>query len=84
MKNLFLTLLLMMAVPAHAAMPVEMVTTANDPVGSRLVYAIKERIRQSSSLELSLDGSALRMQAQIVTLDPDPQSPGASTVYSSF
>lgn len=82
MKYLLLTLLFAAAIPAHAAMPVEIVTTANDPVGSQLVYAIKEKIRQSSSLELSLDSSVLRMQAQIVTLDQYPQSPGISTVYS--
>ena len=67
---------------ALAAMPVEVVATASDSVGSQLVYQIKEDLRKSSSLQLTFSDTELRLQAQIVTLEQYPNSPGASTVYS--
>jgi len=82
MKYVLLVSLIFLSFAARAAMPVEIVSTADDPVGSQLVYSVKEKIRQSSSLELSLDDPAVRMQAQIVTLERDPSNPGVATVYS--
>jgi hypothetical protein len=63
-------------------MPVEVAATANDSVGSQLVYQVKEGLRRSTSLELILNDSAVRLQARIVTLDQDPGNPGNATVYS--
>jgi hypothetical protein len=82
MKNWILALLSLFPLHAIAGTPVEVVSTTDDSVGRRLVYALKEGIRDSSSLEISLDNTAMRMQAQIVTLDQNPQAPGVSTVYS--
>jgi len=82
MKYALLLLLVLNAYACYAAMPVQVIPTADDTVGSRVVFGIKERIRRSSSLELSLDDSVSRLQAHIVTLDNNPKNPGLSTVYS--
>lgn len=79
---LFLVPLLLFSHAALAAMPVEVAATANDSVGSQLVYQVKEGLRRSSSLELTLNDSVGRLQARIVTLDQDPSNLGNSTVYS--
>lgn len=77
--------LLAVATITHAAgvpeMPIQVNATSNDMVGQRFVYFVKEDIRSSSSLTLTID-STLRMQLLIVTLDQNPTSPGNSTAYS--
>lgn len=67
---------------AFAEMPVEIVSTAPDTVGQRLVFGLKEGIRSSTSLGLSYDKSKPRLQVNIVTLDQNPSNPGYSTVYA--
>jgi hypothetical protein len=67
---------------ALAEMPVEIISTAPDVVGQRLVFALKEGIRSSSSLGISFDQSKARMQVNVVTLDQSTSSPGYSTVYA--
>jgi hypothetical protein len=62
-------------------MPVEVVATANDSVGKRLVYFVKEGIQSSSTLELAISPE-LGLRLQIVTLDQNSSSPGYSTAYS--
>jgi hypothetical protein len=64
-----------------ARIPVEVVATAEDSVGKRLVYFVKEGIRSSSSLDLTVDG-ILRIKLLIVTLDQNSSRPGYSTAYS--
>ena len=70
------------AVVAHAQMQIEVNATAPDQVGQRLVYAVKEGIRTSSSLALTFDQNKPRMQVNVVTLDQSASAPGFSTVYS--
>jgi hypothetical protein len=82
MKTAILSILLLCSPAAQAAMPIQVISDADDSVGSRLVYGIKEQIRKSSSLELSLNDSVPRLQARIVTMDQNPKNPGVSTVYS--
>lgn len=75
---------LLLGAVAHAEsfkMPVEVVATAEDSVGSRLVYFVKEGIQSSSTLELSISPE-LGLRVMIVTLDQDSRNPGYSTAYS--
>lgn len=67
---------------ANPKMPVEVVPTGDDTTGRQLVYEVKERIRRSASLALSLDSSEVRLQSLIVTLNPFPSNPNGGTVYS--
>jgi hypothetical protein len=67
---------------ANAAMPIEIISTAPDTAGARFVFALKERIRSTNSLELTFDQSKPRMQALIVTLDPSNGNYGQTTAYS--
>lgn len=60
---------------------VEVVSTSDDSVGQRLVFAIKEGIRASRSMELTVEDRP-RIRIDIVTLDPDRGDRGMSTVYS--
>ena len=75
-------LLVAVASTAHAEMPIEVRSKADDLVGQRLVYFLKEGIRTSSSLGLSFDEKKFRLQVNIVTLEQNLQNPGYSTVYS--
>lgn len=67
---------------AFAEMPVEINSTTPDTVGQRLVFALKEGVRSSTSLGISFDQSKPRMQVNLVTLDQSTTSPGYSTVYA--
>lgn len=67
---------------AEAKMPVEINNTTPDTVGQRLVYALKEGIRTSSSLDITFDSSKPRLQVKVVTLDTDVKGSGYSTTYS--
>lgn len=85
MKNLSCLVaicILLIAEPAIAETPVEIISNTPDSVGQRLVFAAKERIRASSSLGIYFDQTVPRMQVRIVTLEKSPSSPGYSTVYS--
>ncbi|WP_157288443.1 hypothetical protein [Uliginosibacterium gangwonense] len=67
---------------AIAEMPVEISSTTPDYVGQRLVFALKEEIRRSTSLGITFDRNKPRLQVNIVTLDPNSSMPGYSTSYS--
>jgi hypothetical protein len=75
-------LLCLVCSPALALMQVEVSATTSDTVGQRLVFALKEGIRRSSSLALSFDQSKPRIQVNVVTLDQSTSTPGNSTVYA--
>ncbi|MDD3582155.1 MAG: hypothetical protein PHW74_14205 [Desulfobacca sp.] len=59
----------------------EVYHSGDDSVGQRLVYRIKEEIRQSSSLRLTKSDEP-RILVSIVTLEKDELYPGRSTIYS--
>jgi hypothetical protein len=64
--------LLFLSSQAHAAttaMPVEIISTGDDAVGQRLIYAVKEKIRSSSSLQLTFNQTKPRIQVYIGTMD---------------
>ena len=85
MKLVFLAILATLSpisFHADAKMPVEVVPTGDDITGRQLVYEVKERIRRSASLALSLDSSEVRLQSLIVTLNPFTNNPNGGTVYS--
>lgn len=74
--------LVLFASLAQAQMPVEVNGTTPDPVGQRLVFAVKERIRSSKSLAMSFDSKVARMQVNVVTLDQNREQPGNSSSYA--
>jgi len=62
--------------------PVSVNATADDIVGRRLVYKVKEEFRRSASMRLvDLDDAAV--QLRLVTLPRDSDNPSLSTVYSA-
>lgn len=80
-RVILLLILAIIPVAALAQMPVEVVNTGSDSVGQRLVYFLKEGIRKSSSMTLTLDDRS-RMQVHFASLDPDSRSPGRASAYS--
>lgn len=69
--------------PSLAQMSVYLGATADDSVGGRLVYAMKEKIRRSAGMTLVDRDQDGRIAVQIVTLDPDSSSGGGRrTIYS--
>jgi len=77
------TVALVACVGAYAAdsgMPVYVAGTADDAVGERLVYAVKETIRKSGGLSLQASTQDAFLAVNMVTLDPDDN--GSRTVYS--
>jgi len=73
-----------MATSLNAQVKVHVISTADDSVGSRLVFGIREGIRRSSGMELvGLESDAL-VTIRIVTIDPSANtaSAGSQTVYS--
>ena len=83
-RKIFLTALLLISAPAFAEqpkMPVEIVATADDQVGKRLIYFVKEGIQSSSMLSLSINPD-FGLKVMAITLDQSQISPGNSTVYS--
>lgn len=63
----------------YAQLAVVVEDTAREPVGGRLVYAVKERLRISSGLKLVANANDALFRFAIVTLD---DKSGYSTVYS--
>jgi hypothetical protein len=49
---------------AGAQMPVEISGTSEDAVGRRVVFAVKEEIRNSSSLALEFDQNKAKIQVK--------------------
>jgi len=83
MKYIILIIACLLAGTAQAGMPVEIDATAQDSAGSRLVYAIKERIRNSASMEQTFVQSKMRLKLSIITMDREPSNSGIATVYSA-
>ena len=83
----FLTVGGLSAVPSDAQakkVAVAVDATAEDQVGGRLVYALREGLRSSQGLTLVPQTRDSRVQVRIVTMDPDPAtSPGHQTIYSA-
>jgi len=71
---------------AHAestSLKVSIAATADDLVGGRLVYAIKEGVRRSAGMQLVNRVQDGLIQVKIVTLDPDKDNKsGSRTIYS--
>jgi hypothetical protein len=83
MKWLFpLISLLLMSTTCLAQAKVFISATADDNVGSRLVYSVKEKIRASQNMELVLLQENAAYSVVIVTMDPTTPEMGYSTIYS--
>lgn len=82
--SLYVIALLALATPATAQVKVYVESTAEDSVGGRLAYAIRERIRRSSSMEIADREKDGFIGVHIVTLDPDANNAnqGTRTIYS--
>lgn len=61
--------------------PVYVIETSPDPVGTRLVYALREQLRASHGLALVSNESDSFLQVNLVTIDPGNK--GRETVYSA-
>lgn len=84
MRILFLVNLVLLIVVSNSFamdMPVAIDATADDSVGKRLVYQIKEGINRSTSMHITLE-EELGMGLKIVTLEGDRDTPGNYTTYS--
>lgn len=60
---------------------IEIINRSEDPVGTRLVFQIKEKIK-GSNIFRQAKASEPRLQLIINSIDQDADNPGASTVYS--
>jgi len=81
--TLFVVLLsILLATPAVAGTPLEVKSTCADHLGERLVYAVKEEIGASSSLESMFDKDSTHFLLLITTMDYNPKDPDQITVYS--
>ena len=78
------SLLAVTAAPCFAQMKVYVGSTAEDSVGGRLVYAMKEKIRRSAGMILVDRDEDARIAVRVVTLDPDTAGgSGRRTIYSA-
>ena len=70
--------------PAFAQMRVHVSSTAEDTVGNRLTFAIREGIRRSAAMTLVDREQDAFILVRIVTLDPDRNDTASSTrtIYS--
>jgi hypothetical protein len=88
MSRIFLSLLiglslLISAEMASAQIKVYLGATAQDMVGGRLAYAIKEGIRRSAAMQLVDREQDGFIRVNLVTLDPQTtSSTGINTIYS--
>lgn len=77
-------LLLLFVSQAHAQLHVYIDATADDIVGSRLVYAVKESIRRSAGMSLVESEQNAALSVRIVTMNPTRDENGSiQTVYSA-
>lgn len=68
--------------PTEAAkIPVEIINESEDSVGSRLVFRLKDKLKESNTFRLTTTREK-RFQLHISTMDYDRDSPGNSTIYS--
>lgn len=68
-----------------ATIKIQVVDNSSDPVGQRLVYQLKEKIRASHSLELIPNGDTGSIRIIIFSLDKESENPslkGHATVFS--
>lgn len=65
-----------------AQLRVYVIASADDTVGNRLVYAIKERIRRSAAMEYVDRPQDGIIGVEIVTLNPDRAEDSRRTIYS--
>jgi hypothetical protein len=82
---LIVTMALLFVQSAHAKedrLPVSVDATADDMVGRRLVYKVKEELRRSASMRL-VDSDETGIHLVLVTLPRDPDRPSLSTVFSA-
>jgi hypothetical protein len=77
---MLLVILLTQSLRAGTAVMVS--SKCQDPVGQKLVDAVKKGIRKSALLSLSSKENA-QMRLDILTIEADPRIPGESTVYSA-
>jgi hypothetical protein len=75
---LFISLILL---AEDFTMPIMIENSGDDSVGRRLIYEIKEGIKESKSMKLSLINE-LGIKISIVTLEGNRDNPGDYTVYS--
>ena len=71
--------------PSHsvqAQMPVHIEATTPDSVGNRLVFAMREAIRRSSSMTLEDRAEDGFLLLKVVTLNPDESARSNRTIYS--
>jgi|APHig6443717817_1056837.scaffolds.fasta_scaffold228022_2 hypothetical protein len=86
-RRLFFTAILALAL-ANSSLgkenrfPVSVAATANDIVGGRLAYKVKEEVRRSASMHL-VDPDEAGVHLVLVTLPRDTNNPSFSTVYSA-
>ncbi|UZJ42623.1 hypothetical protein OO006_06660 [Prosthecochloris sp. SCSIO W1101] len=82
---LIVAMALLFVQSAHAKedrFPVSVDATADDMVGRRLVYKVKEELRRSASMRL-VDSDEAGMRLFLVTLPRFPDDPSLSTVFSA-
>lgn len=81
-RSLSSAALVTLCAAAWGQTPIEFIYTAEDSVGARLAYAVKEKLLSSKSLALS-NNTGSRFQARLVTLDGDGRSSQSSnyTIY---
>lgn len=65
-----------------AKVPVFVDALADDRVGKRLAYEVREGVRRSSSLSLTDIEDDAMYTLRLVTIDPEDPPRGNSTVYS--
>jgi len=66
---------------AQGKVAVEVAHRGHDPVGSRLVYQVKEKIRRSGGLRLT-NIKEPKLIVHILSIDPFDARPGSATAYS--
>lgn len=62
-------------------MPIMVEHTGSDTLGKRLVYELKEEIKKSESMKLSLKDE-LGIMVSIVTINSNKENTGNQTIYS--
>lgn len=75
---------LLSSFPVCAQMPVVVSATAPDPVGRRLAFAVREKLRRTAGMQLASSTDSGTVIMSMVTLDPDSknQDAGSRTIYS--
>lgn len=69
-----------LAAAADNGVPIHLSATADDPVGARFAYRIKEEIRKSGQMQFVPSDSDAFVDLVLTTLDPDED--GLRTIYS--